>query len=125
MLEPPIADAPLAGTLWRLDSLVIGDAVSSTMGEVATLELAEGGTISGFTGCRSFSGRYEIAGGSAIEIRSLVNDDRPCADALQAQDDHVLGVLRQPLTVAIDGNRLTLTSRDGDLGLGYRTVPLE
>jgi len=123
-LEPPIADASLAGTLWRLDSLVTADAVSSTMSDDATLELAEDGTISGFTGCRSFSGRYEVVG-SAIEIRNLVNDDRRCPAELQAQDDHVLGALRRVLTLAIGGNRLTLTSRDGGLGLGYTTEPLE
>ena len=42
MLEPPIADASLAGTPWRLDSLITGEAVSSTMSDDATLELARG-----------------------------------------------------------------------------------
>ncbi len=82
LLEPPIADASLTGTPWRLDSLITGEAVSSTMSDDATLELAEDGTISGFTGCRSFSGRYEVTG-SELEIHNLVNDDRRCAAELQ------------------------------------------
>ena len=123
-LEPPIADASLTGTPWRLDSLITGEAVSSTMSDDATLGLADDGTISGFTGCRSFSGRYEVTG-SELEVRNLVIDGRGCAAELRPQEDHVLGVLGEPLTVAIDGNRLTLITRDGDLGLGYRTGPLE
>lgn len=102
VLEPQVADAGLIGTGWRLDSLISGDAVSSTMSDAATLELARDGTLSGFTGCRSFWGRDEIAG-SEVEVSDLEVDDRACAAELQDQDDHILSVLGEPFTAAIEG----------------------
>jgi heat shock protein HslJ len=114
-LVPPTPDADMAGTAWRLDALVDGDAVSSTMGEPATLELRDDGTLSGHTGCRTFDGRYERDGGE-VRVTDLVNDDRACPD-LARQDEHVLSVIGDGFAYAIDGDRLILT--DGDLGLVY------
>jgi len=114
-LVPPMPDADLAGTAWRLDALVEGDAVSSTMGEPAGLELRDDGTLSGHTGCRTFDGRYELTDGE-VRVTDLVNDDRACAD-LARQDEHVLSVIGDGFSYAIDGHRLTLS--DGDLGLVY------
>lgn len=116
-LLPPVADADLVGSTWVLDSLITGDAVSSVMGE-ATLDLAEDGTVSGFTGCRTFDGDYSISG-MEMRITGLTTDDRACADELVAQDTHVLEVLSDIFSVEIDGERLTL--RAGALGLSLVT----
>ena len=48
-LVPPIADAALVGTNWSLESLIVGDAVSSVVGE-ADLRLDPDGTLSGSSG---------------------------------------------------------------------------
>ena len=120
ILLPPIADAQLVGPAWLLDSLISGEAVSSTMGDEATLELTEDGTLSGSTGCRSFTGRYVIDG-SEVQVTELQTDDRACPDNLQAQDDHVLRVVGDRFSVAIESNRLTL-SASGGIGLGYTTA---
>lgn len=114
-LVPPTPDAALVGTTWTLDSLVQGDAVSSTMGEPAILELREDGTLSGTTGCRTFQGRYERSD-DAVSVTELINDDRACPDLVR-QDEHVLAVIDDGFSLAIDGNRLTLT--DGEIGLVY------
>ena len=114
-IVPPEADVALVGTTWRLDGLVDGDAVSSTMGDPATLQLGDDGTLSGTTGCRTFEGRYEVDG-DAVTVAELVNDDRACPD-LVTQDEHVLSVLGEGFTYAIDGRQLSL--RDGRLGLVY------
>lgn len=114
-LVPPTQDAALIGTTWRLDSLVDGDAVSSTMGDPATLELRDDGTLSGTTGCRTFDGRYELAD-STVRVAELINDDRGCPD-LAAQDEHVLAVIGEGFGYAIDGDQLILS--DGRLGLVY------
>jgi heat shock protein HslJ len=111
----PTPDADLTGTAWRLDGLVDGDAVSSTMGDPATLVLRDDGTLSGTTGCRTFDGAYELEGG-AVRVIQLVNDDRACPD-LRQQDEHVLAVLGGGFGYAIDGERLTLSA--GRLGLLY------
>jgi heat shock protein HslJ len=116
-LVPPIADAPLLGPTWILDSIITGDAVSSVMGEPATLELLDDGTLTGTTGCRTFDARYTVSGGT-VSVMELINDDRGCPDELVTQDEHVLDVIARGFSFAIDGERLTLT--DGANGLGYR-----
>jgi heat shock protein HslJ len=113
---PPVPDAAMVGTVWLLDSIITGNAVSSVMGEPATLELAESGTISGSTGCRSFSGTYSIDEGR-VTVTELATDMRACPPDLAPQDDHVLAVVGNSFTASIDGNRLTLM--DGADGLGY------
>lgn len=116
-LVPPVADADLVGSTWVLDSLIAGDAVSSVMGE-ATLDLAEDGTVSGFTGCRTFDGDYAISG-TEMRVTGLTTDDRACTDDLVAQDNQVLEVLNDISSVEIEGQRLTL--RSGALGLSFVT----
>jgi heat shock protein HslJ len=115
-IVPPEADAELTGTAWVLESLVSGDAVSSVMGE-ATLTLADDGTLSGSTGCRSFSGDYE-ADGTTLVIGDLAVDLRACDETNAAQDEAVLAVLGSDPTFTIEGARLSL--RDAESGLDYR-----
>lgn len=114
---PPVADVDLVGTIWVLESLITGDAVSSTVGEPATLELAADGTFQGSTGCRGFGGRFESTGGAA-RVGELVNDDRACMNEVARQDEHVLAVLRGGFSYTIQGASLTLMAEDG-IGLGY------
>lgn len=114
-LVPPTPDAALVGTTWRLDGLVDGDAVSSTMGDPAILELRDDGALSGTTGCRTFDGRYELGDGT-VRVTELINDDRACPD-LVTQDEHVLAVIGDGFGYVIAGNQLTLS--DGRFGLVY------
>lgn len=114
-LIPPTPDAPLVGTTWRLDGLVDGDAVSSTMGDPATLLLRDDGRLTGTTGCRTFEGRYELGDGT-VRVTDLTNDDRACP-GLETQDEHVLAVISERFDAVIEGDRLTLS--DGRLGLLY------
>jgi heat shock protein HslJ len=113
---PPTADASLTGPAWLLDGLIEGDAVSSTMGDPATLELRDDGTLTGGTGCRTFDGRY-TASDDGVSVSDLVNTDQACP-GLERQDEHVLEVIADGFSYEISGDRLTLT--DGDLGLVYR-----
>ncbi len=119
-LVPPIEDATLVDTLWALDGLLDGETASSTVAgaERATLQLRDDGTLSGTTGCRAFDGRYKVEG-STVAVTDLVTDDRACPD-IQAQDEHVLAVLRDGWSYELAGNRLTL--RAGDAGLVYLAV---
>ncbi len=115
-LVPQVADAELTGTTWILDSLMSGNAVSTVGGDPATLEFTDDGTFTGGTGCRGFGASYAAAG-AQVTVSDFVNDDRGCAEGLTPQDEHVLEVLVNGFSVAIDGNRLTLMN--GALGLGY------
>lgn len=117
----PVPTAELVGTEWVLDGLVDGNGpsagISSTMGERATLLLADDGTLRASTGCRELEGVYTVEGDEVV-ITEL-SADLECPEDLAAQDDHVVAVLGDGFRVEIDGDRLSVTSRDGR-GLVYR-----
>jgi heat shock protein HslJ len=115
LAPPPLAE--LVGTDWVLDSLVVGDAVSSVAGERATLRLDADGSFHGGTGCRTFSGRWVAASG-VISPTDLAMDQTECEPALADQDSHVVSVL-EGFRATVDGQTLTLTGQGGD-GLIYR-----
>jgi heat shock protein HslJ len=115
-LVQPLADANPIGTNWVLESLILGDSVSSVMGD-ASLRLDADGTLSGSTGCRSFDASYRIEGGT-LEVQDWIIDMRPCGADNAGQDGHVQVVLEGLVTIAVSGDRLTLMV--GDRGLDYR-----
>lgn len=131
---PPVPTAELTDTTWVLDGLVIGagddGSVSSTVvtADEATLRLADDGTVEATTGCRAFTGSWTERGDEIVFPELGVRDDAPdgaaadttsCEAAVAAQEDHVLSVLGDGFRAEVDGQRLTLRSRD-DLGLLYR-----
>jgi heat shock protein HslJ len=116
-LVPPAADANLVGTTWILDSLISGEAVSSTVGERVTLQLNGEGRLSASTGCRDVTGRYTVSDGQ-VQVTLNPWDLIGCAQELGAQDAHILDVLSGAFSIDIDGDRLTLMA--GNLGIGYR-----
>ncbi len=130
---PPVPTADLTGTAWVLDALIAGtgpDAtVSSTVADAdeATLHLDADGSMTASTGCRTFSGEWIETGdevllttfGEREDSLNLSADGTPtCSAAVVAQEDHVLSVLGDGFRAEVDGDRLTLVSRDG-LGLIY------
>jgi heat shock protein HslJ len=118
-LLPPVPDAALEDTAWVLESLILGDAVSSVQGE-PTLRLNADGTLSGSTGCRDFSGEYVVRG-DRVMATTLAATGQPCDGLLAEQDGFVLEIIGDGFGVAIDGNALTLSDPDGR-GLDYRAA---
>jgi heat shock protein HslJ len=112
--QAPVDDAALVETAWMLDTLVSGDTAASTVhgADPARLSFAADGTFTGSTGCRSFEGTYELMA-STLTVLRLSADERACAEAVGQQDSQVLAVLGDGFTVAIEGDRLTITGRDG------------
>jgi heat shock protein HslJ len=114
--DAPIQDAALVGVVWTLDTLIEGEAASTTLGETATLKLASDGTIVATTGCRELTGEYVINGSEvAVTSASMAGE---CPQDLARQDNLVVTVLTDGFTVEIEGQRLILTSMGGD-GLSY------
>lgn len=112
----PVPTSDLTNTVWVLDSLIDGEAVSSVEGERATLELFTDGSILGGTGCRLLTGHYEIEGAEVLFTEFSAKGE--CPSELTAQDGHVVTVLGDGFRAEIEGRRLTLWSV-GDLGLVY------
>jgi heat shock protein HslJ len=114
-LQPP-PTAELVGTTWILESLVMGDAVASTIGEPAMLVLRDDGTLAGFTGCRTFEGRYAERG-DTIELTDFALEGE-CAGGPADQDAHIVEVLEGGFGVSVAGPSLTLTGDGGNGGNG-------
>ncbi|MCP2331323.1 Heat shock protein HslJ [Actinoalloteichus cyanogriseus DSM 43889] len=129
---PELADTPLVGTDWVLDTVVTGgtgssasESASSTRGDPAvTLSFAGDGTLTGSTGCRWFTGTWREEAGRVevadLELAELEPEEPLCDhDATRRQDDRVWSILDGGVEVEIDGDRLRLSGADG--GLVYRT----
>lgn len=115
----PVPQAELFGSVWLLEALIDGGTSVSVGGSDATLQLLADGTLSGSTGCRRLTGAYVVQG-DEILATELAAEGR-CPAELTDQDEHVVTVLGDGFTAAIEGNLLTLKSM-GNLGLIYRSV---
>jgi len=114
----PIPDAELTNTIWVLDGLIQGDAVSSSVAESrATIEFFTDGSVLGDTGCRPFSGQYQINGAEVV-LTELAADGHECEPALADQDNQVISALEGSFRVEIEGDRMTTWSH-GDEGLTF------
>lgn len=130
---PVVPVAALTGTTWLLDGLIVGTgpdgAVSSTVSgaDEATLRLDPDGALAASTGCRTFDGEWVESGDELLFTTFGESDDSPniaadgtttCDEMVIAQEGHVLSVLGDGFRAEVDGQRLTLSSREG-LGLSY------
>lgn len=115
---PPVADASLTGTRWRLETLISGDAASSVQGE-PTLLLRDDGRLEASTGCSVISGSYTVEG-QELRVTSLeVQAPGTCDASMTAQHQLIVTVLGETAAFSIEGGTLTLM-RGAD-GLGYRS----
>lgn len=112
---PPTDD--IVNRTWRLESVVVDDVASPPRGDLATLELRSDGTLSGSTGCRTFTGTW-IEAGEQITTPNLVMTDIGCAPELTEQDGHVVAVIGDGFVPTVEGRRLTLSDPAG-AGLVY------
>lgn len=119
-LVPPVDPKPLTGTEWILDSLVQGPGASGSVSSArpARLFLEDDGTFEGTTGCRTFTGTWEVLG-DVVTVNSMVFEGA-CPKAGADQNAHVSAVLGTGFRAERDGDLLTLTAEKGDLGLVYR-----
>ncbi|MGH2712218.1 MAG: META domain-containing protein [Actinomycetota bacterium] len=120
----PVAPVPLddlVGRRWILESLVEDQVIAPARGEEATLELKADGTVSGSTGCRSFTGTWVAEGDEIVLPTSQAKGGRCPDHHLADQDGHVFGVIGDGFVPVIEGDRLTL-SDPGFLGLIYRAA---
>lgn len=122
-------DRPLVGTVWRVVSIISGEAVSSTPGRAeATLTFGEDGTLHVRGACNQGSGAWtrddgdgggDVDGDGTVTVDEVLMTAVGCDDARGELDAAVTRVLGQgELSVDISADRLTL--RAGDEGLVLR-----
>ncbi len=115
---PPVPEAALVGDPWLLESIIEGDTSTPARGRQAMLEPRADGTLSGSTGCRQLTGTYVVEGDEILATELAAEGQ--CPKELTSQDAHVIAVLGDGFTAAIEGDQLTLISM-GNLGLVYRS----
>ena len=112
-------DRPLVGTEWRVESLVRGEAVSSTPGEAeASMTCRDDGTVAVATGCNRGTGTW-VEGEGTVTISGLTLTRMACPGDRGELERAVLEVLGAgELQEEITAAALRLTA--GDVGLGLR-----
>jgi heat shock protein HslJ len=111
---PPEPDAALFGTLWSLDTLIVGEAASTPAAD-AELRIEADGTVTGHTGCNELGGRYDEGSGFSNIVMTRIG----CEDSIMVQEILIAEVLGSAPTLTIVGSVLTITGPDGR-ALQYR-----
>jgi heat shock protein HslJ len=114
-----VEPAPLTGTAWTGLLYNDGNALLAAMPDAAFMAtFADDGTVSGTSGCNTFSGSYTVDGDS-MSFGQLAATQMACAEDVMAQEAGVLGALDRVTSFAIRGNELTLLGADGSVQLSY------
>ena len=116
-------DSELTGTQWIADTRIVGRAASTLVPDTTvTLFIdAAAGVARGSTGCNEYGGTVEWSD-TQLTFGRVEATEKGCLGAgIMEQEAFVLSVLQGELEVTIDGDRLTLTTPNGD-GLSFRAA---
>jgi len=116
-------DRPLTGPRWRVESIITGDAVSSTPQEAeAHFTFAADGRVTGSTGCNDFFGSYQAAGGM-ITFSGVGMTKKACQGAVNVLERAVTALFDgRPAPYRIEADQLTVTYSTGNGGLQLRAA---
>jgi heat shock protein HslJ len=110
----------LAGTSWEVTAYNNGkQAVTSVLaGTTLTADFGEDGTLTGSSGCNSYSGSYKVDGKN-ISIGPLVSTKMYCGEpaGVMDQETQFLLALESAKTYSVEGNALELRTQDGALAV--------
>ena len=115
---PPVApDRPLEGTTWLLESIVSGETASSVVaGSRVSLAFADG-QLSG-KACNNFRASATVSG-SEVKIGPVMSTKMACGEpGVSEQETQVFATLAKVTSLAVKGDRLTLSAPDGS-ALGF------
>ena len=112
----------LSGTSWEVIGYNNGkQAVTSVLaGTALTAEFGMDGTLSGNSGCNTYSGSYTV-NGNQITIGPLASTRMACGEpaGVMEQESQYLAALQSAATYKIEGNGLELRTADGALAVDF------
>ncbi len=112
-------ESALAGK-WTVTSIYTGDAIQSVATGTTLTAAFDAGTVSGDSGCNTFSGPYQLNGSDAIKIGPLASSLRECADpATSTQERQYLAALELAASYSVAGSRLDLLRADGGIAVTF------
>jgi heat shock protein HslJ len=118
--QAPAGSDALPGSSW----IVIGynngkQAVVSTMaGTDLTASFGTDGTLSGNSGCNTYSAAYQIDG-NKITIGPAATTRMACEQAVMDQEQQYLAALSTAATYRIDGSKMEMHTADGALAASF------
>lgn len=115
--SPTGADAPtldLTGS-WTLASGTTSDGdIALVEGTPVTLEVAEGGAVSGTSGCNQYSGQVTVEG-DEVSFGPLASTMMACEENLMTLEAAYQAALGDVNAGALDGETLTLSGNGAEL----------
>ncbi len=100
---------------WETTAFLTGNAVASPLpGTTITANFTEGGTLSGSSGCNSYTAPFTTDGGR-IEISPPASSKKLCPEpkGVMEQEAAYLAVLPSAVEYRVDGDSLALLTADG------------
>jgi heat shock protein HslJ len=121
LLDKEVAtpDQPLEGTLWRLDGIVSGDAVSSVPAGVTASIRITSDRVDVKPGCNSGGGAADVTA-DTITFGPIALTKMACEPTAMSVENAVAAVLAGTATYTIDADVLTL--KNGSTGLVFRAA---
>ncbi len=86
-----------------------------------TIAFGKGATVSAYGGCNHFGGTA-VWDGDVVTVTDMMGTEMGCDSGLMGQDQWLTGWLGAGVTVALDGDHLTLTGGDTTLTLTDSSV---
>ncbi len=113
---------PVEGTFWLLEEVAdqAGALTALPSGVQATARFQDG-TVSGSSGCNTFSAGYSLSGRS-LEVGPAMSTLIGCEDPAASTETRVLAALDATATATTDAGRLRLGDADGAPLLVYRAA---
>jgi len=112
----------LAGTSWQVIGYNNGKeaVVSIIAGTEMDIQFGDDGTVSGKSGCNTYSGSYTV-NGNQIQIGPLASTMMACGDpaGIMEQEQQYLAALQTAATYQIEGNVLELRTSEGALAADF------
>jgi heat shock protein HslJ len=114
------ADAgELEGTTWLL---VEGGQLEAPLDGVTVTALFAEGTLSGSSGCNTYTTMYELDGSSLSVAPEIASTMRACGDPETAVESQYLQLLANVAAYSTDASRLTLSDGDGEALLEFEAT---
>ena len=110
----------LAGTSWTASGInnQTGAVESTALTPTVTAEFGEDGTVSGFTGCRDFTGSWQVDG-DTFGVTDVATEGSECTGDEAAIEQSYLAALSAATTLQIQGSTLNLRDSDGATQVNY------
>ncbi|NBE53925.1 META domain-containing protein [Streptomyces boluensis] len=104
---------PVTGTHWTVDSVTADGKKSDAPGTKAYVSFDEKGRASGNFGCNGFGGVASVKG-DTITVDKIAKTEMSCGDKIDQLETTLTKALKGKLKAKVSGDKLTLTTADGD-----------